>query len=245
MEALSFKLEVFEGPLELLLHLIQKNKVSIYDIPIALITEQYLDYLSKMEQMDLEISSSFLVMAAKLLYIKSKMLLPKHEEEEEQEEDPRQELILSLAEYKRYKEISHFFVNRKGVLDYLYFKHPQDLDGYKLIQKDQIPVDRLTEAFSRVMERFENRQPPSKQLFSGIVGREPVSVKSKVTALKKRFANKNQLSFDTLFYDAASRSEIVAIFLAILEMVRNNDITVQYTEDEVLLNSVENGEAVG
>ena len=103
MEGLSFKLEVFEGPLDLLLHLIQKNKVSIYDIPIALITDQYFEYMNAMEENDIEVSSEFLVMASRLLYIKSKLLLPVHSEEEE-EEDPRQELIQNLAEYKKYKE---------------------------------------------------------------------------------------------------------------------------------------------
>ena len=122
MSELSFKLEIFEGPLDLLLFLIQKNKVNIYDIPISLITEQYLKHLEEMEKHDLEISSEFLVMAARLLYIKSKMLLPKHEElESEEEEDPRQELIQNLVEYKKYKEVSHFFSDRKNICDFLYF----------------------------------------------------------------------------------------------------------------------------
>ena len=102
MRELNFQLEVFEGPLDLLLHLISKNKVNIFNIPISLITTQYLAYLERMKEMDLDVSSEFLTMAAKLLYIKSRVLLPQYDEEEE-EEDPRQELILSLAEYKKYK----------------------------------------------------------------------------------------------------------------------------------------------
>ena len=133
MEKLSFKLEVFEGPLDLLLFLIQKNKVSIYDIPVSIITEQYMEYLKLMETNDLEISSEFLVMAARLLYIKSKMLLPKHEElEGEEEEDPRQELIQNLVEYKKYKEVSKFFSDRKNICDFLYFKNSVKTDEFKI-----------------------------------------------------------------------------------------------------------------
>jgi segregation and condensation protein A len=101
--AIPVKLEVFEGPLDLLLHLIEKNKIDIYDIPIALITEQYMDYLKEMEKQDLDNMSEFLVMAATLLKIKSRMLLPQEETDEEEPEDPRQELVERLLEYKKYR----------------------------------------------------------------------------------------------------------------------------------------------
>ncbi|MDR0406447.1 MAG: segregation/condensation protein A, partial [Clostridiales bacterium] len=103
MKQISFKLEIFEGPLDLLLHLISKNKVSLYDIPVSEITEQYMDYLGEMAHFDIEVSSEFLVLAARLLYIKSKMLLPKYEDAEE-EDDPREELAQRLIAYKRFKE---------------------------------------------------------------------------------------------------------------------------------------------
>lgn len=236
MEKLSFQLEVFEGPLDLLLHLIQKNKVSIYDIPICLITDQYLDYLEKMEQMDLEISSSFLVMAARLLYIKSKMLLPKHEElEAEEEEDPRQELIQNLAEYKRYKEIAEFFGDRKHITDYLYFKLPEDQSKYVVKQTPSMDVDRLTQAFLSVMKRLDEKLPPSRMVFSGIVGREPVSVKSKIKAVSRRIRMEGQVAFDDLFEQAQSRSEIVAIFLAVLELIRNSVVETRENNGAIIL----------
>lgn len=237
-----FRLEVFEGPLDLLLHLIAKNKVNIYDIPISLITSQYLDYLKQMQNADLEVRSEFLLMAAKLLYIKSRFLLPRYEEEEE-EEDPRQELILSLAEYKKYKDISSFFDNRKSICDYIYFKEPADTDMYKTQPETEIiPIEKLTMAFSTVMERFEKSLPPSKLLFSGIVGREPVSVKSKVKVIKSKLTLQGQLEFTHLFSNVESRSEIVAIFLAVLEMIRNESVEITYADNKILLNNTQHGD---
>ena len=238
MEKLSFKLEVFEGPLDLLLFLIQKNKVSIYDIPVSIITEQYMEYLKLMETNDLEISSEFLVMAARLLYIKSKMLLPKHEElEGEEEEDPRQELIQNLVEYKKYKEVSKFFSDRKNICDFLYFKNSVNTDEFKINVNAPMELDALTKAFERVMKRFEDKLPPSKMLFSGMVGREPVSVKSKMKSVTYALQLSGQVSFDDLFVEATSRSEIVAIFLAVLELVRNNEVGFESVEGRIVLSS--------
>ena len=244
MSDLLFKLDVFEGPLDLLLHLISKNKVNIYDIPIALITDQYMDYIQSMENADLEIRTEFLVMAAKLLYIKSRVLLPQYDENEEEEEDPRQELILSLAEYKKYKDISLFFDDRKSICDYIYFKQIDNTDEYKTEKEmETLPIDKLTMAFASVMERFEKTLPPSKMLFSGIVGRELVSVKSKVKDIKSALNIQGQLTFDELFTEVKSRSEIVAIFLAVLEMVRNDSVKMDYLDEQIILTET-NGDQV-
>ena len=197
MEKLSFQLEVFEGPLDLLLHLIQKNKVSIYDIPICLITDQYL--------------------------------------EAEEEEDPRQELIQNLAEYKRYKEIAEFFGDRKHITDYLYFKLPEDQSKYVVKQTPSMDVDRLTQAFLSVMKRLDEKLPPSRMVFSGIVGREPVSVKSKIKAVSRRIRMEGQVAFDDLFEQAQSRSEIVAIFLAVLELIRNSVVETRENNGAIIL----------
>ena len=238
MEKLNFKLNVFEGPLDLLLHLLQKNKVSIYDIPISLITDQYLDYIKELEHNDIEFSSEFLVMASRLLYIKSKMLLPKHEElEDDEEEDPRQELIQNLVEYKKYKEVSTFFNDRKSICDYLYFREKSTAPEYQTIINNQLDINLLISAFDRVMERLEKRLPPSKMFFSGIVGREPVPVKTKITTVKKQVVASGQVSFDDLFLDVESRSEIVAVFLAILELVRNFEISFEVIDDKVMINN--------
>lgn len=242
MNPMLFRLEIFEGPLDLLLHLIAKNKVNIYDIPISLITSQYMDYLKRMKDASLEIRSEFLVMAAKLLYIKSRVLLPQYDTEEE-EEDPRQELILSLAEYKKYKDVSVFFDDRKAICDYIYFKQPGNTEMYKTKPPvETIPIDKLTMAFSAVMERFEKSLPPSKYMFSGIVGREPVSVKSKVKSIKEKLNIEGQLEFQYLFTEVQSRSEIVAIFLAVLEMIRNESVAVTYSEDKILLSEMQHGD---
>ena len=236
MSQLTFNLESFKGPLDLLLVLIKKNKVNIYDIPISLITDQYLKHLEQMEKHDLEISSEFLMMAARLLYIKSRMLLPKHEElEGEEEEDPRQELIQNLVEYKKYKEVSHFFSDRKNICDFLYFKSAINTDDFKINVNPDLEVDVLTGAFERVMKRFEDRLPPSIMLFSGMVRREPVSVKSKMQSVSRTLKIKGQVTFDDLFLEVQSRSEIVAIFLAVLELVRNNEVGFEMIDNQIVL----------
>lgn len=233
---ISFKLEVFEGPLDLLLHLIKKNKVSIYDIPISLITEQYIEYINQMKNLDLDISSDFLVMTSRLLYIKSKMLLPVHEgEEDTDEEDPRQELIQNLVEYKRYKDVSAFFGDRKNICDYIYFKEPDKFLENIKPENQAVDISRLVDAFNLVMLRVEKRLPPSKTDFKGIVGKEPVPVKSKIRSISVKIRRKGRIAFNELFDDAKSRSEIVAIFLAVLELLRNREIGMNYRNDEIIL----------
>ncbi len=238
MEELSFKLDVFEGPLDLLLHLIQKNKVSVYDIPIALITDQYMEYIQQMEENSIELSSEFLVMASRLLYIKSKLLLPVHSEEEE-EEDPRQELIQNLAEYKKYKDISSFFNDRKSICDYLYFKEPEQLEELNKPVNNTVDISKLMSAFENIMLRAEKRLPPSKKAFNGIVGREPVPVKSKISSIKNKIKRKGKVKFEELFDDAQSRSEIVAIFLAVLELLRNRELGIKTTNDQIILGEID------
>ena len=154
MEAVTFKLQMFEGPLDLLLHLIQKNKVNIYDIPITTITEQYMDYIDLMNEMDLEVTGEFLVVAAQLLYIKSKMLLPK--EEKEEEEDPRTELIDRLVEYAKYKGVVEYLDDNQGHANYLFFKEAQALPQAQPQLNESVPLSKLLDAFAGVLER--NRQ---------------------------------------------------------------------------------------
>ena len=139
---LQVKLEVFDGPLDLLLHLIEKNKVDIFDIPIALITEQYLDYVRKMDTKDMDVMSEFLVMAATLVKIKSKMLLPAEEEEQEEEEDPRQELVERLLEYKMYKYAFFELKDRQVDAGKVFFKEPSIPDEIKNY-KDEVDYEEL------------------------------------------------------------------------------------------------------
>lgn len=232
---LSFKLEIFEGPLDLLLHLIKKNKVSIYDIPIVEITEQYMEYLSKMSEMDLEISSEFLVMASQLLYIKSKMLLPKHEEEEE--EDPRKNLADRLIEYKKMKEAGEKLklMQFSGYLSF--YKEAQDIKGIEMPKKrlEAQSMEKLTSAFLSILEKAQRKAPPPASRFDGIVGREVVSVKTKTTQLLKRMKKGSRLSFKKAFDGVKSKSEAVSQFLAILELLRMGVLEVETHGEDILL----------
>ena len=188
MNELSFKTEVFEGPLDLLLHLISKNKVSICDIPISIITDQYFEYIELMQQLDMEIGGEFLVMASQLLYIKSKMLLPVQEEESE---DPRAELADRLEEYRRYKEISAEMERLSHSMENVVFKGAEPLDLPKVkTENKEIPIEKLFEAFFAVVDRSVSRKPIDPKTFKRVIGRTNYSVrtasKSVMSKIKKR-----------------------------------------------------------
>ena len=170
MSAIDVKLNVFEGPLDLLLHLIEKNKVNIYDIPIVTITEQYLEYVNNMEEEDLDVMSEFLVMAATLIKIKSKMLLPKDEEDPEDEEDPREELVRRLLEYKMYKYAAGELKDLEIEGNKAFFKKAtipaevknvkQEVDPYELISKADVDLQKLNEIFKSVMRKQVDKVDP-------------------------------------------------------------------------------------
>lgn len=219
-EELTFTLSAFEGPLDLLLHLLSKNKVSIIDIPIAQITDQYFDYINAAEALDMDISGEFLVMAAQLLLIKSRMLLPVHETEED---DPRAELIDRLQEYKRYKAVAEEMDKQQHARDDVCFKAEEVLDIPRVkLENRQIPVQRLYEAFFAVMDRNLTRVPLEAKNFRGVIGRDPVSIREcsvrVVTILKK----KKKVAFDALFEEAHTRGAMVATFLAVLELIKEH-----------------------
>ena len=187
MAGISYKLENFEGPLDLLLHLIEKNKVSIYDIPIVLITEQYLDYVSHMETEDLNVVSEFLVMAATLIDIKSRMLLPAETNEEGEEEDPRAELVARLLEYRMYKYMAQELSElEEGAGRHLYkvptvpeevarYEPPVDLD--RLL--DGLTLARLQAVFESVVKRRADKIDPIRSRF-GTIRKEPVSLETRI-----------------------------------------------------------------
>ena len=227
----TIKLTVFEGPLELLLHLLKKNKVSIYEIPIVSITQQYFEYMETCKELDIEYSSEFIVMAAELLYIKSKMLLPKREDTEE--EDPRADLAKRLAEYQKMKIVSEILKNKEFSDYYSFYKQPEPMPKLPPDYSDQkFDVDKLWNAFLAVLDKKERKEPPPKSAFGGIVGREPVSVKSRADYIKSRLTRKKKVSFVSLFEDIHSRPSIIATFLALLEMIKLEIIqTIQDGED--------------
>lgn len=228
MEQLSFKLEAFEGPLDLLLMLIKKNKVNIYDIPIATILDQYLEVMRNMEKMDLEVSSEFLVLAATLLQIKSKMLLPK--ENEEEEEDPRTELVRRLLEYQRIKESIAFFREHENADVGLFFKLPDAIERPPAeMNYSKLTLENLFESYKVSFVKMERKLPPPKRSFSGIVGHEKVSIREKVRKIWNRLIEKGKVMFRDIFKNVKSRPEAVASFLAVLEMIKMNKIVVEDT----------------
>jgi len=216
------RLEVFEGPLDLLLHLIKINEIDISDIPVATITEQYLEYLDLLRALDINVAGDFLVMASTLMHIKSKMLLPKQEGDVEEIEDPRMEIIRPLMEYMQLREAAHELATR----DILYrdvFKRGSETDGKRGVEEDidtaEVSLYELMDAFKKVMKR---RYP-------GIVLRfraETWSVKKKMVEIMKRLKGKEHFYFRDLFSGNTSISEMIATFLALLDLMKNGTITV-------------------
>ena len=248
METITYKLEHFEGPLDLLLHLIEKNKIDIYDIPIVEITAQYLDYVRHMEREDLNIVSEFLVMAATLLDIKAKMLLPKEVDEEGEEIDPRAELVSRLLEYKRYKLLAEELAEREeGALMHFYkastlppevakYQPPVDLD--ELL--DGMTLAKLKRIFEQVMKRQENKVDPIRSKF-GTIRREPVSLETKIGSVLAYARKKRRFSFRQLLERQSDKLEIVVTFLAVLELMKMGRIHLVQEKlfDEMQLDTVD------
>lgn len=233
---MEFHLENFDGPLDLLLHLIAKNKVSIYDIPITEILDQYMEVLHTAEEMDLDVAGDFVAMAAQLVYIKSKMLLPRHEEEED--EDPRAGLVEMLLEYQRLKEATPYFREKGEVGRDIFVKPPENLgDAPKEYHQS---VSDLVRAANNMLRRAQRRVPPPASAFSGIVGREPTPVETRITAILRRFVHHIRLPFKRLFEDAKSRSEIVATFLAVLELSKTRRIRLEGDGEDIELTLTNN-----
>ena len=235
-EELSYRLEKFEGPLDLLLHLIEKNKINIYDIPIAEITDQYLQYMAEMDRTDLDVMSEFLVMAATLLEIKARMLLPEEKDEETGEpEDPRAELVERLLEHKKYKLMAAELQDREFEASRVLFREgelPKEVRQYEPpLDLDALFHDvtllRLRTIFEDVMRHREDRLDPQRSRF-GTIRKEPVSLKERVITLMEFAKAHRQFSFRKLLKKEASRTEVVVTFLAVLELMKAGKIhTVQ------------------
>lgn len=239
----AVKLNVFEGPLELLLHLLKKNKVSIYEIPIVEITKQYFEYMEALNKYDIEYSSEFVVMAAELLYIKSKMLIPRNEEVEE--EDPRQDLARRLAEYQKMKIVSEILREKEFSDFYNFYKAPEVLPKREADYSDQsFDVSILWDAFLMVLDKKERKEPPSKTAFTGIAGREQVSVKSRATYISKKLSLKKKVAFTSLFDDSQSRPSIIATFLALLEMIKLEIVKASINGADIFIEKLKDGDIV-
>lgn len=217
------KLEIFEGPFDLLFHLIEKNEVDIYDIPIAEITAQYLEYLENMKHFDIEIASEFLVMAATLIEIKSKMLLPQKEEEREEEEDPRQQLVEKLIEYRKYKDITQELKRREEKYLRQVFREPQPVEEYVEWEPGFVNLDiiDLCNAFNQAMKRYENLYNHNHAInLKRSIEKEKISVADKIRFIMVKLRDKGELAFNMLFDERSTRIDVVITFLAILELIR-------------------------
>ena len=231
------KLQVFEGPLDLLLHLIDKNKIDIYDIPIVEITNQYMEYIKAMEKEDLNVMSEFLVMAATLLDIKCKMLLPKEVNEDGEEEDPRQELVEQLLEYKMYKYMSYELKDRELESERVMYKTPtipQEVMEYEQpVNLDELLGDltlqKLNHIFKDVMKRQVDKIDPVRSKF-GKIEKEEVTVSDKLAFVTDYAREHKKFSFRTLLTKQSSKTQIVVTFLALLQLMKEGVLYIEPQE---------------
>ena len=242
---LNVKLQVFEGPLDLLLHLLEKNKVNIYDIPIVEITHQYLEYISEMKRQDLNVMSEFLVMAATLIDIKSRMLLPP-EETEEEEEDPRAELVQRLLEYKMYKCISYELKDRQMDAQKVLYKVPtipkevmeyeEPVDVRELLS--DVTLARLNTIFKSIMKKQVDKIDPVRSKF-GKIEKEEVSLEEKMAYVEEYARTHNTFSFRALLEAQYSKMEVIVTFLTILELMKMGKILIsqEYIFDDIIIES--------
>lgn len=220
------KLDLFEGPLDLLLHLVQKSKIEIADISMATITEQYLDYLDRMRDFDVEIASEFLVMASTLLLIKSRALLPGPDDLGEDDEDPEQELRKRLEEYKKYKEISQKLREREERYSNIYHKLPDELIDENE-KKNKILVDGNPHDLIKVLIRLlKNERSTIFRERVYPIRRQAVTIQQRIRELRKLFSITSECRFTELFRDKYDRSNIIITFLALLEMLKDNQISI-------------------
>lgn len=243
---LQVKLETFEGPLDLLLHLIEKNKVNIYDIPISEITNQYLEYIRQMQRQDLNVMSEFLVMAATLLDIKSKLLLPIEEVEEGEVEDPRTELVEQLLQYKMYKFIAYELKDRQIDAQRSYYKEPtfpnevlayeEPVDMESLCS--EMDLKKLNEIFRSIMKKQIDKIDPVRAKF-GKIEKEEISVEDAIFQLEEYAKVHKEFSFRSHLLMQKSKMAIVVSFLAILELMKIGKISITQTNlfDDIIITS--------
>lgn len=227
MDKMSFKLETFEGPLDLLLHLIAKHKLNIYDISIFELVTQYTEYIEQLRREDMEVASEFLEMAARLVHIKSAMLLPRHDEGEQL----RRELTGQLLEYAMIKQVAAKLAGQYVGGD-IFTAKPIQLEVDETYRFTHQPAE-LVAAYANVSGKSLRRLPPPASAFSGIVQRRVVSVTSCILSVLRKLYKRSNQRFYNLFKDAKDRSELVATFLALLELVKSRRIVVDESGTEV------------
>jgi segregation and condensation protein A len=218
LDAITIKLQAFEGPLDLLVHLIKKNQVNIYDIPIALITEQYLEYLGLMQELNLDVASEFLVTAATLIHIKSRMLLPRPDpaQEDAPEEDPRDALVRRLLEHQKFKAAAELLHERQTLRSAQWTRPDSRVEaiaGDEYEPELEVDLFSLLSAFRLVLARIRERPPMP-------LPAEQVSVETRIEQLLERLSETEACGFEDLFMGATSRADLILTFIALLEMIR-------------------------
>lgn len=244
--AIPVKLEVFEGPLDLLLHLIDKNKIDIYDIPIVEITAQYLDYIRQMEKDDMNVMSEFLVMAATLIDIKCRMLLPKEVNEEGEEEDPRTELVQKLLEYKMYKFMSFELRDRQVDAErnlYRAQKLPEEVAAYRQpVDYEELigdmTLNKLHELFKFIVRKQEDKIDPIRSRY-GNIEKEEVDMEAKALYVEAYAREHRSFSFRRLLEKQSSKMELIVTFLIILELMKIGKISISQENifDDIIITS--------
>lgn len=219
MEKISYKLEVFEGPLDLLLYLISKNKLNIYDIPVAQLLEQYMQHIDMMRLENMDVSSEFLTMASRLVYIKTAMLMPRKEEAEEL----KKELSGELIEYQLCKQMAGKLAEK---VSFDGFTRPEMKISHDLTYSRSHDAAELVKAYVSAIGRGFRKKPPSKENFRAIVGKKIVSVTERIGFVLKSIYKSKRLGFSTLFERADSRSELIATFLAVLDLIRSRKVNI-------------------
>jgi segregation and condensation protein A len=218
LEDIKIRVESFEGPLDLLVHLIRKHQVNVYDIPIALVTEQYLEYLDLMQELNLDVASEFLVMAATLIHIKSRMLLPRpdpSQEDLESEEDPRDALVRRLLEHQKFKAAAELLHDRETLRSAQWTRPDSRIEaiaGEDYEPELEVDLFSLLSAFRLVLQRARERPP--------LLPPEQISIETRIDQMLERLSETEACGFEDLFEDAASRADMIVTFLALLEMIR-------------------------
>jgi len=227
-EPYKIKMDIFEGPLDLLLYLIKKEEVDIYDISLERITREYLEYIHTFKMLNIELASEFILMAATLMYIKSRSLLPKAvqpPEEEAEDDDPRWDLIRQLIEYKKFKDAAEFLSLREGEQNRFFPAQPEPPPAPDHTPKNELELSifDLIRAFRKVLRRFEEEH------FFGEIADERFTVGDKIDFLLQSIQPGESILFENLFENAASRTEVIVTFLAVLELMKMNQFVIRQT----------------
>lgn len=228
----------FEGPFDLLFHLIEKNKLDIYDVPIGEITDRYMEYILKMQELDLDIASEFIVMASTLLYIKSRSLLPSNRKEEKDdiEVSSKDELILKLIEYRKYKNVASIFKKRHAHWSMIYYKLPEKIVLPVKRERFNLSLDKLIDTYEDLMRRNIEKENNNKKKMIRILRIEKITVKQKIKDILDRFKSMCSFKFKDVF-KKKSKIEVVTGFMAMLELIKSKRVIVEQKKpfDDILL----------